>query len=32
VRYRAGLKRRLVSELTGLMRERIPYCAVRYAF
>ena len=32
VRYRAGLKGRLVRELTALVAERLPYCRVRYAF
>ena len=32
VRYRAGLKGRLVADLTRLLRERLPYCTVRYAF
>jgi spore photoproduct lyase family protein len=32
VRYRAGLKGRLVAQLTALVRERLPYCAIRYAF
>jgi len=32
VRYRTGLKGRLVAEFTALLRERLPYCRVRYAF
>jgi spore photoproduct lyase family protein len=32
VRYRRGFKGTLVSALTGLLRERMPYCEVRYAF
>ena len=32
VRYRRGLKGRLVEEFCGLVRERLPYCAIRYAF
>jgi spore photoproduct lyase len=32
LRYRAGLKRRFLDELLGLMREVMPYCRVRYAF
>jgi spore photoproduct lyase len=32
VRYRTGLKGRLVAELTELLARRMPYCRVRYAF
>ena len=32
VRYRAGMKRRLVDELLALIARRLPYCRVRYAF
>lgn len=32
VRYRRGLKGRLVGEFTRLLAERMPYCRVRYAF
>jgi spore photoproduct lyase family protein len=32
VRYRAGLKGRLVREFTGLLAGELPYCRVRYAF
>jgi spore photoproduct lyase len=32
LRYRAGLKRRLLDQLLGLLREEMPYCRVRYAF
>jgi spore photoproduct lyase len=32
VRYRTGWKGRWVTQLTGLMAERLPYCRVRYAF
>ena len=32
VRYRAGLKGRLVREFTALLAEELPYCRVRYAF
>ena len=32
LRYRAGLKRRHLDELLGLMARELPYCRVRYAF
>ncbi|WP_163997504.1 spore photoproduct lyase family protein [Pyxidicoccus caerfyrddinensis] len=32
VRYRTGLKGRLVAELEELLARRMPYCRVRYAF
>ncbi|GHG91777.1 spore photoproduct lyase family protein [Comamonas sp. JC664] len=32
VRYRTGLKGRLVAEFQELMARRLPYCRVRYAF
>ncbi len=32
VLYRSGMKGRRVAELTGLLREKLPYCRVRYAF
>jgi spore photoproduct lyase family protein len=32
VRYRTGMKGRRVRELTELLREKLPYCRVRYAF
>ena len=32
VRYRTGLKGRLVAELRALLADHLPYCAVRYAF
>jgi spore photoproduct lyase family protein len=32
VRYRAGLKGRLVREFTDLLAAELPYCRVRYAF
>ena len=32
VRYRTGLKGRLVAEFRALLAERLPDCAVRYAF
>ena len=32
VRYRAGLKGRLVREFTDLLAGELPYCRVRYAF
>ena len=32
VRYRTGLKGRYVADLTELIRRRLPYCRVRYAF
>jgi len=32
VRYRTGLKGRLVAEFRALLAEQMPYCAVRYAF
>ncbi|WP_257461597.1 spore photoproduct lyase family protein [Archangium lipolyticum] len=32
VRYRTGLKGRLVEELKQLLARRMPYCRVRYAF
>jgi spore photoproduct lyase family protein len=32
LRYRAGLKRRLLDQLLGLLREEMSYCRVRYAF
>ena len=32
LRYRAGLKRRHLDELLGLMAREVPYCRVRYAF
>jgi spore photoproduct lyase len=32
LRYRAGLKRRYLDELLGLMAREMPYCRVRYAF
>ncbi|WP_275439238.1 hypothetical protein [Archangium violaceum] len=32
VRYRTGLKGRLVSEFKQLLARRMPYCRVRYAF
>ncbi len=32
VRYRAGLKGRLVREFTAMLAEELPYCRVRYAF
>lgn len=31
-RYERNLKRGLVREFRGLLSERLPYCAVRYAF
>jgi spore photoproduct lyase family protein len=32
VRYRSGMKGRRVAELVALLREKMPYCQVRYAF
>ena len=32
VRYRTGLKGRLVHEFTDLLAKHLPYCRVRYAF
>ena len=32
VRYRRGLKGRLVDEFCTLLKEKLPYCPVRYAF
>lgn len=32
VRYRTGLKGRLVAEFKELLARRLPYCQVRYAF
>jgi spore photoproduct lyase family protein len=32
VRYRRGVKRRLVDEFCELVRRRLPYCEIRYAF
>ncbi|QEH37274.1 Spore photoproduct lyase [Aquisphaera giovannonii] len=32
VRYRQGLKRRLVEEFGSLLRRKLPYCEIRYAF
>ena len=32
VRYRTGLKGRLVEEFLQLLARRLPYCRVRYAF
>ncbi len=32
VRYRSGMKGRRVKELTELLRKKLPYCRVRYAF
>ncbi len=32
VRYRAGLKGKLVAQLLALLAEKLPYCRVRYAF
>lgn len=32
VRYRRGLKGHLVAEFTALLRARLPYCRIRYAF
>ncbi len=32
LRYERNLKRRLVGELLDLLREKMPYCDVRYAF
>lgn len=32
VRYRHGLKGRLVAEFRALLQQRLPYCRIRYAF
>jgi len=32
VRYRSGAKRGYVEQLQTLLRQKLPYCAVRYAF
>jgi len=32
LRYRHTLKRQLVADLLAVLRERLPYCRVRYAF
>lgn len=32
VRYRTGLKGQRVRDLTDLLRQKLPYCRVRYAF
>jgi spore photoproduct lyase len=32
VRYRRGLKGHLVEEFSELLRKRLPYCPIRYAF
>jgi spore photoproduct lyase len=32
VRYKSGYKRELVNSLTDLVREKLPYCQIRYAF
>ena len=32
LRYRHTLKRQLVADLLAVLRERLPYCGVRYAF
>ncbi len=32
VRYRRGLKGRLVEEFGALLRRKLPYCPIRYAF
>ncbi len=32
LRYRRTLKRQLVADLLAVLRERLPYCGVRYAF
>jgi spore photoproduct lyase family protein len=32
VRYRTGLKGRCVADLAALIKERLPYCRIRYAF
>jgi spore photoproduct lyase family protein len=32
VRYQHGLKGRLVDEFCALLRDRLPYCRIRYAF
>ena len=32
VRYRTGMKGRLVEEFLRLLARRMPYCRVRYAF
>ncbi|WP_435015325.1 spore photoproduct lyase family protein [Tundrisphaera sp. TA3] len=32
VRYRRGLKGRMVDDFTRLLRDRMPYCRIRYAF
>ena len=32
VRYRRGLKGRLIEEFVALLRKKLPYCPIRYAF
>jgi spore photoproduct lyase family protein len=32
LRYKSGLKGKLVNEFTTLLRDRLPYCNIRYAF
>jgi hypothetical protein len=32
VRYRRGFKKELVDQLLELLKEKLPYCGVRYAF
>jgi hypothetical protein len=32
LRYERNLKRRLVLEFKDLLKERLPYCEIRYAF
>lgn len=32
VRYRSGMKGEGLREPTGLLRQKMPYCRVRYAF
>ena len=32
LRYKLSIKRELVARFTRLLRERLPYCGIRYAF
>lgn len=32
VRYKIGMKRKMVGDFVGLLNERLPWCKVRYAF